>query len=299
MGSIPDAEQRRATEADRAWQCKDLERLCELYAEQIEADAQNVALNHGLAWGLPELRECGRHSVYELAKDPRLEQLSLRFSKVAPGYIRNKIREAGESMRAQEEVEGSKRPPPSDECIREALEIFSVGQWARLIAKFREEDAEILGSYLEANIGELELSLDQTQPSRLKYRHIAAYAVKHRIVLALSQPRAKWVSVSGPEQAKYLREFFRGAPNQEDAPRPSKGPKDRSFAEMGSYRAIAEALNQRATNKVYGKKVKRWLDRMEETPFAEFDGNLHDYLMYISDPAAYERLRHRREQAGE
>ena len=120
------------------------------------------------------------------------------------------------------------------------------------------------------------------------------FARERRMVLQLSHPKAKLIGITDPFWDAHWQEKSR-ARNLEGASRPSER---RSWSEMASERAIAEALSEPGYT-VTPYQVKRWRERMEQEPFEEFEGDIDDYLLKMRDPAAYERLQRRREQGEE
>ncbi len=192
-------------------------------------------------------------------------------------------------MRKQKAAQGGERLLPSDEQIKDALETFCVEEWKSLIEGFDYREALKLGNYIEAHRGELEQA-----PEWRKYERVDVTARERRIVLALSHPKARLIGVTDPFWDAVWQEMSR-IKNLEGAPRPSER---RSWSEMTSERAIAEALSERGYT-VTPYQVKKWRERMEREPFEEFDGDTEDYLLKMRDPAAYQRLRRRREQAEE
>jgi len=137
---------------------------------------------------------------------------------------------------------------------------------------------------LDANREELERSPNWKK----KYEGVLAHAIKRNLVLLLSIPNLQVTDVTGPMWAATWRQHSR-VKNLEGASRPSKR---RSWMEMASDRAIAEALSQQG-HKVDRRKVGNWLKRMKQEPLGEFDGNTYEYLLKMSNPKAYERHRER------
>ena len=237
---------------------------------------------------LRELREHGQRGVGKALREPAPESGSL-FSQQIRRHISEEVRRGGKSMRGQEEAQGGKRPLPTDERIKEALETFTVEEWKGLIAEFGYKEAQKLGSYLKTHREEHEHS-----PERKKYESIDVFARERRMVLKLSHPKAKLIGMTDPFWDVLWQEESR-AKNLEGAPRPSE---PRSWPEMVSERAIAEALSKPGYT-VTPYQVKKWRERMALEPFEEFEGDIDDYLLKIRDPAAYERLQRQREQGEE
>jgi len=192
-------------------------------------------------------------------------------------------------MRAQAQAQGGKRQLPTDERIKDALKTFSVEEWKDFIAEFEYKEVRKLGSFLKAHREEHEHASE-----RKKYESVDIFARERRMVLQLSHPKAKLIAITDPFWDAHWQEKSR-TKNLEGAPRPSER---RSWSEMASERAIAEALSGPGYT-VTPYQVKRWRERMEQEPFEEFEGAVDDYLLKMRDPAAYERLRHRREQGEE
>ena len=264
MGSIPKKEHRR---------------------DWIEDAARRVACDLQLPWKVRELREHAQRGVAKALRDPGRESGS-SFSQRIRRHISEETRKGGKSMRDREEAQGGKRPLPTDERIKDALEIFSVEEWKGLIAEFGYKEARKLGFYLKAHREEHEHS-----PERKKYRSVDIFARERRMVLELGHPKAKLIGITDPFWDAHWQEKSR-AKNLEGAPRRSER---RSWPEMASERAIAEALNEPGYT-VTAYQVKKWRERMAVEPFEEFDGDIDDYLLKMRDPAAYERLRRRREK---
>ncbi len=193
-------------------------------------------------------------------------------------------------MRVGEDTENAKRMPPSEGSIRDALETISKKQWISLIAEFGREDLDLLRGYLDAYRGELERKPEWEK----KYKGVLAHAIVRNIVLMLSVPNLQVTDVTGPMWAATWYQHSR-AKALEGAPRPSKR---RSWMEMASKRAIAEALSQQG-RKVDRRDVANWFERTEREPFEEFDGDAYEYWLKMSDPKAYERHRERLRPAGE
>ncbi len=284
MGSIPNHEQ---------------------LAALIEAAARKVAHRLRLPWGLERLREHGRRGVIEASEhDARRSGLSpLQHTNLR---INRATQKGGEAM----QVGG--QPPPSDERIEDALRTFSVEEWKQLIAEFEVEDLKALRSYLDANWEDLELRPYLVGPGVTgKHERIEAFARTRGWILALRHPKANLVDVSGPFWAAKWDRLSR-AKNLGGAPRPSKR---RSWDEMSSARGIAEALVMAPYRRIAADRyrevlrdkereiqrkardVRKWMARMTEEPFEEFDGSLYDYFFKTSDPAAYERYRERRSRS--
>jgi len=157
---------------------------------------------------------------------------------------------------------------------------LSKKQWIPLIAEFGREDLDLLRGYLDANSGELERKPDWEK----KYKGVLAHAIERNIILMLSVPNLQVTDVTSPMWAVTWHQYSR-AKVLEGAPRPSKR---RSWMEMASKRAIAEALSQQG-RKVDRRDVGKWFERMEREPLEEFDGDAYEYWLKMSDPKAYER----------
>lgn len=254
----------------------------------IEAAARRVACDLRLPWKLRELREHGRRGVAKAFKDPGRGS-GLSFPQQIQRHISEEVRKGGKSMRGQEEAQGGKRQLPTAERIKDALKTFSVEEWKDLIAEFEYKEVRKLGSYFKTPREEHEHG-----PERKKYERVDIFARERRMVLELSHPKAKLIGITDPFWDAHWQEKSR-AKNLEGAPRPSER---RSWSEMASERAIAEALSEPGYT-VTPYQVKKWRERMEQEPFEEFEGAIGDYLLKMRDPDAYERLRHRREQGEE
>ena len=257
--------------------------------QRIESAAIQVAIEFRIPWRLSELRERGRHGVSR-ARAVCDERLGLPFPQFAWRYICDTTRRGGELMRVEEDTESAKRTPPSEGCIRDALETLSKKQWIPLIAEFGREDLDLLRGYLDANRGELERKPDWEK----KYKSILARAIERNIVLILSLPNLQVTDITGPMWAATWHQHSR-AKALEGAPRPSKR---RSWMEMASKRAIAEALSQQGRT-VDRRDVGKWVEHIKLEPFEEFDGDAYEYWLKMSDFKAYERHRERLRQAGE
>jgi hypothetical protein len=268
MGSIPDDQQ-------LTW--------------RIKHAAKEVAVEFRLPWRLSNLQESGWDGVSQ-AKHSYDQRLGLPFPRYAWRYIYAATQGEGKRMRKKEDTEGAKLPPPSERCIREALENFSKELWIPLIAEFGREDLDLLRNYLDTNRVELARSPNWKK----KYEGVLAHAIQRNIFLGLSVPNLQMTNVTGPMWAATWYQNSR-AKNLEGAPRPSKR---RSWMEMASDRAIAEALSQNGP-KVDRRDVKKWLERIEREPFEEFDGDAYEYWLKMSDTKAYERHRERLRRAGE
>jgi hypothetical protein len=254
----------------------------------IEDAARRVAFDLGLPWKLRELREHGRRGVANALNGPSRGS-GLPFPQQIQRHITEEVRKGGKSMRAQAQAQGGKRQLPTDERIKDALKTFSVEEWKDFIAEFEYKEVRKLGSFLKAHREEHEHA-----PERKKYVSVDIFARERRMVLQLSHPKAKLIAITDPFWDAHWQEKSR-ARNLEGAPRPSER---RSWSEMASERAIAEALSEPGYT-VTPYQVKKWRERMEQEPFEEFDGDIDDYLLKMRDPAAYERLRRRREQGEE
>ena len=97
------------------------------------------------------------------------------------------------------------------------------------------------------------------------------FARERRMVLKLSHPKAKLIGITDPFWDAHWQEKSR-AKNLEGEPRPSER---RSWSEMASERAIAEALSKPGYT-VTPYQVKKWRERMEQEPFEEFDGSAYE-----------------------
>ena len=254
----------------------------------IEAAARRVACDLRLPWKLRELREHGRRGVAKAFKDPGRGS-GLSFPQQIQRHISEEVRKGGKSMRGQEEAQGGKRQLPTAERIKDALKTFSVEEWKDLIAEFEYKEVRKLGSYFKTPREEHEHG-----PERKKYERVDIFARERRMVLELSHPKAKLIGITDPFWDAHWQEKSR-AKNLEGAPRPSER---RSWSEMASERAIAEALSEQGYT-VTPYQVKKRRERMEQEPFEEFEGDIDDYLLKMRDPAAYERLRRQREQGEE
>jgi hypothetical protein len=212
-------------------------------------------------------------------------------------YVRRHIYVALAQGGLEEEARAGERSVPKGEHIREALAAFSEPKippknwewnWEHLLKGCGYEEVKALGDYLDANKNELERSL-----GKRALQHIEVCARERRISLKLrnSLP-ADWVNPMGPQWAEDWRQHSR-AKNLQRAPRPTTR---RSWMEMVSDRAIAEALSQDGLAEVTPYQVKKWRERMEREPYEEFDGDPAEYRLKILDPTEYEEYKRRKEQ---
>jgi hypothetical protein len=162
------------------------------------ARKEALELEPQLPWGLKELREYGRRGAAEaLKRDAKWSGLS--FPQHMRLHIKREVKKGGKAI-----SESGKKLPASDERIEDALRTFSVKQWKHLIGEFGYEDASKLGFYLYAHRGVLEKSLEKENVGRIE-----AYARKRRLCLVLSNPKARWISVTDPLWAQALRQYAR------------------------------------------------------------------------------------------
>jgi hypothetical protein len=225
MGRIPSSEPPKASE---------LRRRIDECAPQLKDAAHQEAYEFRFPWELSRLREAGKRGVLKASKEQKDETLGLPFPQAASGEIKKATRAAAIRLRAQRE--GGDEPfQPTEEDIREALEVFSRQEWRNLIAGFERQDLAPLRSYLDAHRGELERWL-----GRPKFTAVYVSAVRRGLLLFLDQPGLKITPVTDPMWAVIFRQFARQL-KMKGGPRPSK---KRTADEMGGYRAIAEGLSQ-------------------------------------------------------
>lgn len=212
------------------------------------------------------------------------------FPRYALRYINEETRRGGKIVRAAEDAKTANKTPPSEERVRDAVEAFSILEWVPLIAEFGREDLDPLSGYLGTHRGELERSPHWEK----KYKSLIAHTIQRYRELLLSHPNLQVTNVTGPMWAAVWHQVSR-TKAREGAPRPSKR---RSWMEMASDRAVAEALSQ-CGHKVDRRDVKKWRERRKQEPLEDFDGDAFEYWLKISDPQAYERHRERLRRAQE
>lgn len=276
MGSIPPGELSRVKELrDRIEQC----------APQLQGAAHGVALRFGLPWELSRLRKTGEQGVVEALRHRKDQALGLPFPQAADGEIQKAMQGLAQRLHKQKKGGFSAPPPPSEECVKEALETFSADEWKRLIAAFGEEDLRPLRCYLDENRRQLVGTL-----GRAKYWRILEATVTRGMIMHLSwaaKKRRKFIRYLDAFYAVYWRESRRRE-NRQGVPR-SPGTR---LMETVSLTKIARALSG-GGHKVTPKKVAGMFKRWKETPFESFTGDPSDYWLIITDAHAYNRYKRR------
>jgi hypothetical protein len=242
--------------------------------------ARDVAFELALPWRVEDLWRVGED--HTTAKPP-------------PGNLGLPASEADEStlqsIRVHRHVEKAGkgmdrlRPDqsePIDGQIRVALRTFTAGQWQDLIDRFDQGDIDVLLSYLEANKSPL-----QNWFGAETFFSIYSRAMQRHLMLRWSQPGMRFVYLTDALEAARIHKGARRR-NIEKAPKPPG--QQRSWDEMSRPNFIAEKLNaHKREPEVTPYKARKILGRMKQTPPQDFDGSVQDYLMWATDPEAYER----------
>ncbi len=252
----------------------------EQLSKWIEDAARESAYDLRLPWNLRELRQYGELGFAEA----RTESDSLS-SRLIRRHIGEEVRSRGKSLRAQVEAEGGNRLAPSDERVWEALKAFPKPEkWKHLLEGYEYEEVRAFRGFLVANKVQLEQSL---RPDR--YKGICLRAWERELVLRLGG-KVEVFDIWAPLQALRLWQENR-ALNRRGL---SSFGKRRTTAEEASARGIVSKLALEAESvglKLYGAKVKKWLNSFEKESFDDFKGDITLYVLKRCYPKAYERLR--------
>lgn len=240
----------------------------------LEKTVHQIAYKHRLPWYIETLKSGGLSGIEEAVNAGRYdERLGPPFEQQAVRWIEEGIESKREQL--QSSASGGELAEPSDFQIRLALTTFSVDELRELIEKFGRQDLDALRAYLDANKESLKRYLGEAKLSGILGR-----ATHRGIILLFSQPR-RMTEITQAMWAGHYHDLFKQL-NIERAVRGTAEPtKGRSFAEFSSPRNLAKNLGTTPY------KVKKMLERLEQTPFEEFDGDYCDYLFWATDPAAY------------
>lgn len=236
-----------------------------------------------LPWHLKILEHAGKQGVVTFGQRGAYNKHnSAPFVNQAAPWIWDAVNTKAKGLSAS--AAAGQLSVPADEQIAYALEALFVQQWRELIPKLQRRDLKPLRSYLANNKGNVE-----------NYEIVEAHIRNRTMILALRQPGARWINISNPLWALRQRLLFQALNRELTA----NGSRQSSVDELASARAIARRLDSQFGDRVYGKKVTTWLERFEREPFESFDGSRDDYLLNITDPRAYRKLRRLREQRKE
>ena len=248
----------------------------------IEEAAHKAACKYRLPWRLEDLKKAGLEGIQRAQKAGRYdEQMGLPFEQQADQWIREAVDSTGKQLQAAAHTEHW--PERSNVQIRLALKTFSAEEWQDLIDGFELWDIDALRAYLDANEEPLKKWLGYS-----KFITIRGREGIRGLILFLSQP-LQMTSLTDAMWAAHIRNDARRR-NITGESRPSV---KRSWGEVGGLNNIAESLSQQG-HKVTPYQVKKILERLEQTPFEEFDGDYGDYLLWATDPKAYKRICHLR-----
>jgi hypothetical protein len=163
-----------------------------------------VAYELQLPFALKELREHAEYGVIKARETYDAKSSQVEWLQHVKRHIFKAVAQGG----VEEEAKAEERLAPEGERIREALETFrEAKEWKYLLKGCGYEEAAALGSYLDAHRGELEKSLGSL--GKKKVGLIEAHARKRRLCLVLSNPKARWISVTDPLWAELLRQYAR------------------------------------------------------------------------------------------
>jgi hypothetical protein len=231
--------------------------------------ACDVALELRLPWRVAELRgkalEAYRTATRRAASSglpPEQADESIRR------FTAEQVKRAAEGM--------DRLPPderrPTPERLTTALEAFDTEEWIGLIDGLDQIDTRALLSHIR----EHEENLKQRIGAG-KVLGIKDGTIMRDIELWLVENRTKLVPISDVDWAIALPDLVREvnlarATNHDGSGRPAKG---RSVTELGSDRSIARLLSKRDEQtghemNVSPYDVKRWRERAEGLPFAQY-----------------------------
>jgi hypothetical protein len=163
-----------------------------------------VAYELQLPFALKELRDHAGDGVAKARETYDAKSGQMDWLQHVKRHIFKAVAQGG----IEEEAKAEGRLAPEGERVREALETFrEAREWKHLLKGCTYEEAEALGSYLDAHRGELEKSLGSQGKKMVGL--IEAAARKRRLCLALSNPEARWISVTDPLWAELLRQCAR------------------------------------------------------------------------------------------
>src|SRR5215212_1879397 len=245
------------------------DKLCEI------ADA--VAFGLELPWRVEDLRikalEAYRAATHRATSSGlSREQASAQMDQL----IREPVMKAGERM----DQLAFGQSEPTDKQIRVALLTSSVGQWRILIDGFGQSHTDTLLAYLHTNKGPLENRL-----GRSNFGPIQAHGIRRHLLLRWDQPGTRFVVVTDAYEVARIHKTARQR-NIGMTPKPPG--QQRSWDEMSRPNHISERLSM-LKRKVTPYTVREILKRMKQTSPYDFDGSILDYLMWATDPTAYER----------
>lgn len=252
----------------------------------IEDAARRTAVKLVLPWQVEELRTAAFRGV-QAAADRHTDTLGMPFEDQARPWIIKETAAAGDRLKVARDTTERRPHPPADR-IEFALGFFSAKEWRRLIGHLDGQDTGALWVHAHGYREHLEEVLGRSK----LYDIFDAVGTRNVEILCRSGPWRKTV-ITDAMWAYHWTELARRQ-NVARAARPSK---NRSWAEVGRPNNIAESLTQ-GDHKVSRFKVERMLERMGRVAFEEFDGSWWDYLLWATDPRAYERIegKHRREE---
>jgi hypothetical protein len=243
---------------------------------------REVAYERKLPFSLKELRghaQRGEKQAWVTYSSTKSDQAEW------PQHVRQCVNELVAAGASEEEVKSGSRPPPDDERIRKALEIFTQPEeWKHLLEGCGYEEARAFRNFLVANKGELETLLGSEG-----YKWIYLNAFERGLVSGL-RGKVEVYDIWAPPRVLRLWQVNR-ALNRQGL---SSFGNQRSTAEEASARGIASKLASEAKEaglKLHDKKVKKWLTSLKQEPLDDFKGNITMYVLKTCYPKAYDRLR--------
>ncbi len=281
MGSISERE-RREREAERAQANKDFEGLVDACSEEIARAIRESALQHSLPWRLDELRKAGERGVLWAAAKKYDPTLGYSFQRQAWKWIAGEVWH--EAVRLAAEAQGAEESAPvPNAATRRALETFSAPEWEGLIEGFEAGDLKILRTYLDANREPLTAWL-----GKAKFYKILDKEATRSMLLALEYMVQSGYKTTLADAARHVA-FFHAQARLLKIKRAEKPPGVRSWAEVSSERSLVEMLNRSfpRAERTTRHRVRKMVARMKTTPPSQFDGSMHDYYLWTTDPDSY------------
>jgi hypothetical protein len=205
MSHIPEEWQPRHTEARRAWEWGDVDRLCKLCDLEIRTASRKAIGNHPKLKGTEgiheELRAFARRGIEKAAK--RYNPSKGKFQAYAWQDIYRETRRGAEAIvRHEHELHHGRGdttavgqdPQALKRQLASALNSEATARWIKRIDDLDRDMLEELRSFLDANRDELLGEIDQT-----KYWSVRGQILLRRLASTLSQPETQFREISGPQ----------------------------------------------------------------------------------------------------
>jgi hypothetical protein len=219
--------------------------MASIPSKKLASIARDAAFEMKLPWRVKELRAKALaayrtvdHSAASLGLPPKQDDDIRRF-------IYEQVKKTGQGMEAL--PPDQKKPTP--EQIVTALETFTIEQWATLIDRMSQVEAQSLLSYIRQYPGELKQRLGAR-----KLRRIEGHAIMRDTDLWLRDNRPKLVPISDVYWAVALRDLALEA-NTKGKGHSTKGP---PMAEQAKAPHIARHLSKRDEQIGHDMKVSAY-----------------------------------------